>query len=58
MNEKFSLFYDDHCIVEDCTEEKLRAFCKENGLEDDWKLEGRYYRFYNYHYWIEKELSF
>ena len=48
MNEKFSLFYDDHCIIEDCTEEKLRAFCKENGLEDDWKIEGRYYRFCSY----------
>lgn len=58
MNEKFSLFYDDHCIAEDYTEEELKALCKEFELEFDWDLEGRYYRFYNNHYWCEKELSF
>ena len=58
MNEKFSLFYDAHCIVEDCTEEELKAICKEIGLEYDWDFEGRYYRFYNNHYWCEQELNF
>ena len=58
MNKKFSLFYDAHCIAEDCTEEELKAICKEIGLEYDWDFEGRYYRFYNNHYWCEQELNF
>ena len=58
MDEKFSLFYDAHCIAEDCTEEELKAICKEIGLKYDWDFEGRYYYFYNNHYWCEQELSF
>lgn len=58
MEEKFSLFYDDHCIAEDYTEEELKAFCKELKLEYNWELNGQYYYFLNNHYWCEKELSF
>ena len=58
MEEKFSLFYDDHCVAEDCTEEELENICKELELEYGWESNGEYYYFLNNHYWCEKELPF
>ena len=58
MYEKYSLFYDDHCIAENYTEEELRQFLKELERDYGWESNGEYYYFFNNHYWCEKELSF
>ena len=58
MEETYSLFYDDHCIAEDYTEEEFLKLVEELQLAYGWEPNGEYVYFFNNHYWYEKELPF
>ena len=58
MEERYSLFYDDHCIADSYTEEELIQLLADLELDYGWEPNGEYIYFYNNHYWIERELPF